>query len=179
MMTSFSGITFSNITQNMSIVPRLEYSTHLLSDIINTLENKRIEISKSNNCFLNENNDAEFQKSVDFEKTIVFAIEIVSQIQKRTFMISNIFDIPKILSSAILMIRTISAQLFGIFPECSLKLSELSVHLGSIVLDSAALTKAKCDFNLANAESTIFLDEVKLMVDSKINKLYPNFEFLK
>jgi hypothetical protein len=51
--------------------------------------------------------------------------------------------------------------------------------LGSILLDSAALTKAKFDFGNSNDESSIFLDEVKLIVDSKISKQYPNLDFLK
>ena len=72
-----------------------------------------------------------------------------------------------------------SVQLFDIIPNCSQKLSELSAHLGSIVLDSAALTKARFDFSQSNEESSALLNEVKLMVDSKINKQYPNLDFFK
>ena len=61
----------------------------------------------------------------------------------------------------------------------SQKLSEISVHLGSIILDSATITKAQFDFNQTNLDSTSFLDEVKLMVDSKINKQYPHLDFFK
>jgi hypothetical protein len=71
------------------------------------------------------------------------------------------------------MIRTISAKLFALFPLTSQKLSELSVHLGSIVLDSATLTKARFDFSKSNHVSSTLLDEVKLMADSKLNKQYP------
>jgi len=101
------------------------------------------------------------------------------QIKKRTIGISNIKSIPEILPSSIPAIRTISAQLFSVIPECSQKLSELSVHLGSIILDSAALTKARFDFSQSNNESSMFLDEVKLMVDSKLCKQYPNVDFSK
>ena len=62
---------------------------------------------------------------------------------------------------------------------CRKKLSELSVHLGSIILDSAALTKARFDFSKSNHMSTILLDEVKLMADSKLNKQYPLVDFSK
>ena len=48
------------------------------------------------------------------------------------------------------MIRNVSAQLFIISSISSQKLSELSVHLGSIVLDSAVLTKAR--FDLTNSK---------------------------
>jgi hypothetical protein len=77
------------------------------------------------------------------------------------------------------MIRTISAQLFDVDIHCSQKLSEISVHLGSIVLDSATLTKARFDFSQSNEESLTLLNEVKLMVDSKISKQYPNLDFFK
>jgi len=88
-------------------------------------------------------------------------------------------SIPVILPATIPMIRTISAQLFDIDTNCSQKLSELSVNLGSIVLDSAALTQARFDFSQSNYESSTILNEVKLMVDSKISKQYPNLDFFK
>ena len=181
MMTdcSLGRIECVNISQNMALVPRLSYSNDLLSQIIGILKRKRVEIKKVNRIILNdfEINDKICQKSLDIEKTLVFSIEILSQIQKRTGMISGITSIPGILPPAIPMIRTISAQLYGVVPECSQMLSELSVHLGSIVLDSATLTKAKFDFSVSNEESALLLDEVKLMVDSKISKQYPNVDF--
>jgi len=179
--SSLSGIDYVNISQNVTIVPRLRYSNDLLYEIINTLKMKRNKIKKSNRIILSQFDCEEkiCQNALEIEKTFAFSIEILSQIQKRSYMISGIASIPKLLPSAIPMIRTISAQLFEILPECSQKLSELSVHLGSIVLDSATLTKARFDFSLSNEESTILLDEVKLMVDSKINKQYPNLNFFK
>ena len=178
---SLSGIEYENISQNVTIVPRLNYSNDLLHQIIQILKKNRNEIKKSNCAILSQfdREDKICQNSLEIEKTFVFSIEILSQIQKRIWMIAGITNIPKILPSAIPMIRTISAQLFEILPECSRKLSELSVHLGSIVLDSATLTKASFDFSLSNEESAILLDEVKLMVDSKINKQYPNLDFFK
>jgi hypothetical protein len=77
------------------------------------------------------------------------------------------------------MIRTVSAQLFVVSPISSQKLSELSVCLGSIVLDSAVLTQARFDFSKSNEKSAILLDEVKLMVNSKLNKQYPIVDFFK
>ena len=55
----------------------------------------------------------------------------------------------------------------------------MSVHLGSILLDSAALTKARFDYSQSNEEASTLLNEVKLMVDCKINKQYPNLDFFK
>ena len=93
--------------------------------------------------------------------------------------ISNIGSIPEVLPSTIPMIRTVSAQLFDLIPNCSQKLSEISVHLGSIVIDSAALTTARFDFSQSNYESSSNLNKVKLMVDSELSKQYPNLDFLK
>jgi hypothetical protein len=178
---NLAGLEHASISQNVTIVPRLEYSNVLLFEIIGALKTKQNEIKKSNCVILGESNylDKTGQKALETEKTIAFSIEILSQIQKRTGMISGITSIPKILPSAVPMIRVISAHLYSVLPECSQKLSELSVHLGSIILDSATLTKAKFDFSLSNKESAFLLDEVKLMVDSKINNQYPNLDFFK
>ena len=110
---------------------------------------------------------------------MAFCLEILTHAKKRTQRITGVTSIPQILPALIPMIRTVSAQLYDIVPACSQKLSELSVHLGSIVLDSAALTEAQFDFSQSNDESATLLDEVKLMVDSKISKQYPNLDFFK
>ena len=110
---------------------------------------------------------------------MAFSLEILFQIKKRTGRISDVNSILEVLPTTIPLIRTVSAQLFDIIPNCSRKLSELSVHLGSIVLDSAVLTKARFDFTQSNEESSSLLDKVKLIVDSKISKQYPNLDFFK
>ena len=170
-----------NISNSVSLVPRLEYSINLLDEIIEILKIKRYDLKKSNQDSVSDFNDTDdvFLKSIELEKIMIFSLEILSQIQKRIGSISDVYSIPEILPSSIPMIRIVSAQLFEIVPYCSQKLSELSVHLGSIVLDSAVLTKARFDFSQLNEEFLILLDEVKLMVDSKINKQYPNLNFFK
>ncbi|MEO2264550.1 MAG: hypothetical protein ABGW49_01545 [Nitrosopumilus sp.] len=172
---------YENTSNSVSLVPRLEYSINLLNDIIDILKIKRHTLKKSNKDLVSDFNDADdiFLKAIELERIIVFSLEILFQIQKRIGCISSVYNIPELLPSAIPLIRITSAQLFEIIPHCSQKLSELSVHLGSIVLDSAVLTKARFDFSQSNEESSILLDEVKLMVNSKINKQYPNLDFFK
>ena len=41
------------------------------------------------------------------------------------------------------------------------------------------LTTASFDFSQSNNESSTSLNEVKLMVDSKLSKQYPNLDFFK
>ena len=172
---------YENISNSVSLVPRLEYSINLLDEIIEILKIKRHDLKKSNKDLVSDfnNTDDIFLKAIELEKIMVFSLEILFQIQKRIRSISGVYSIPEILLSSIHMIRIVSAQLFEILPFCSQKLSKLSVHLGSIVLDSAVLTKARFDFSQSNEESSILLDKVKLMVDSKINKQYPNLDFFK
>lgn len=173
-------ITSANISQTRTIVPRLDYSSSLISDVIKVLKKKRNELKKSNKTLVVETEDEEqtCYKSIDVERTVSFCLEGLCCIQKRMNSASRIDLIPKVFPSMVPMIRTISAQLVEISPESSSKLSELSVHLGSIVLDSASITKAHFDFSQSNVESSTLLDEVKLMVDSKISKQYPHLDFL-
>ena len=178
---SVNTFEYENTSNSVSLVPRLEYSINLLDEIIEILKIKRHDLKKSNKNLVSDFNytDDIFFKAIELEKIMVFSLEILFQIQKRIGSVSGVCSIPEILPSSIPMIRIVSSQLFEILPYCSQKLSELSVHLGSIVLDSAALTKARFDFSQSNEESSILLDKVKLMVDSKINKQYPNLDFFK
>jgi len=181
MVKSYIEPECEQISNSVTLVPRLEYSSNLLSAIIEILTENLNDLKKSNYdlvIFFDETNKNHLS-SIGLERLLDFSLEILLQIKKRTIGISNIRSIPEILPSSIPVIRTISAQLFSVIPECSQKLSELSVHLGSIILDSAAITKARFDFSQSNNESTLFLDEVKLMVDSKLCKQYPNVDFSK
>jgi hypothetical protein len=170
-----------NISQTQTIVPRLDYSKNLLAQIIDDLKNKKSQLEKTNGLFLIEleDKDQACPKTIDLERTVCFSLEILYWIQKRIGSVSKIHAIPKIFPSSIHMIRTISAQIVDILPKSSLQLSELSVHLSSIVLDSATITKAQFDFGKSNLDSSMLLDEVKLMVDSKIRKQYHHLNFFK
>ena len=172
---------YANTFHSVTLVPRLEYSINLLDEIVEILKKKRNDLKKSNKSLVvdfDETNDTHL-KAIKLEQTMTFSLEILTQIKKRTGRISDVNSIPEVLPPTIPLIRTVSAQLFDIVPHCSQKLSELSVHLGSILLDSAALTKARFDFSQSNEESSTLLNEVKLMVDSKISKQYPNLDFFK
>ncbi len=172
---------YANTSNSVTLVPRLEYSINLLDEIVEILKKKRNDLKKSNKSLVVDFDETDIThlKAIKLEQTMVFSLEILTQIKKRTRKICDVNSIPVVLPSAIPMIRTVSAQLFDIVPHCSQKLSELSVQLGSIVLDSAALTKARFDFGQSNEESSTLLHEVKLMVDSKISKQYPNLDFFK
>jgi len=172
---------YSNTSHSVTLVPRLEYSANLLDEIVKILKKKRNDLKKSNKDLVIDfdETDKTHLKAIELERILAFSLEILYKIKKRTGRISDVNSIPKVLPSTIPMIRTISAQLFDILPNCSQKLSEVSVHLGSIVLDSATLTKARFDFSQSNEEASTLLNEVKLIVDCKISKQYPNLDFFK
>ena len=169
----------ANISQTRTIVPRLYYSSNLLARIVDVLEKEKSKLTKSNKVLITEYDDQDptCVKAIDLERTVSFSIEILYFIQKRIQTVTRIDEIPKIFPSLVPMMRTISAQLVDILPESSKLLSELSVHLGSIILDSATLTTARFDFSHSNIESSLMLDEVKLMIDSKLSKQYPLLDF--
>ncbi|MDH5462904.1 MAG: hypothetical protein OEY17_01580 [Nitrosopumilus sp.] len=169
------------ISNSVTLVPRLEYSLNLLNDIIEILEEKRNELNESNRHLVLDfdESDKTHLEAIRLEQTISHSLDIVLHVKHRTGRIFGIASVPEVLPASIPMIRTVSAQLFDIIPLCSQKMSELSVHLGSIILDSAVLTKARFDFSQSNKESTMILDEVKLMADSKLSKQYPNLDFSK
>ncbi|MFQ5476848.1 MAG: hypothetical protein ACE5DT_07460 [Nitrosopumilus sp.] len=178
---NISPLEYVNTSHSVTLVPRLEYSVNLLDEIVEILKKKRNDMKKSNKVLISDFDEIDnaHLKAIKLERTIAFSLEILTQTKKRTASISGVTSIPEILPTVIPMIRTVSAQLFDIIPNCSQKLSELSVQLGSIVLDSATLTKARFDFSQSNEESSALLNEVKLMVDSKISKQYPNLDFFK
>jgi hypothetical protein len=170
-----------NTSYSVTLVPRLNFSIDLLSSIIEILQEQRIELKNLNKHLIIDFDefDQSHLKSLKLEQMIVFSLDILFQIKSQIDLISGIQSIPEILPSSIPMIRTVSAQLFVVSPISSQKLSELSVCLGSIVLDSAVLTQARFDFSKSNEKSAILLDEVKLMVNSKLNKQYPIVDFFK
>ena len=178
---SVDSLEVENISHSVTLVPRLEYSMNLLDEIIDVLNGKQSELKETNKDLVHDfdESDKTHVDAVTLEHLVTYSLEILLQVKKSTRQISNVGSIPEVLPSSIPMIRTVSAQLFDIIPNCSQKLSEISVHLGSIVLDSAALTTARFDFSQSNTESSALLNEVKLMVGSKLNKQYPNLDFSK
>ena len=178
---TFDSIESENASHSVTIVPRLDYSVNLLGNIIQILQEKRIELKTANQQLVTDfdQDEPSHVKSIELEHLVVYSLEILLTIKNQIGSITGINSIPEILPSSIPVMRTISAKLFMLFPSCSQQLSELSVHLGSIVLDSAVLTKARFDFNKSNHLSSTLLDEVKLMADSKLNKQYPLVDFFK
>ena len=177
MLTKCDTIPY-NTSCHVSLVPRLMHSVNLLNVVIEILQKERNNLKQTNKCMnaCYDETDKNHFESLNLERILAFSLETLLEIKKHISDISNVNNIPEILPLNILTIRKTSAKLFDIHPICSQKLSELSVHLGSITLDSAMLTQARFDFGQYDQDSSNLLDKVKLMADSKINKQYPNLD---
>ena len=160
-----------------SLKPRIDYVTQVTHDVIKCLNQRRLETRKDNlKSYSKTHDNAKFISQLSFEKEIFHAMESLRHIQKRIRSISGLDNIIPLLSPTISAVRTIRSHLFHLVPEVRTSLGELSLHLGAIVVDCGHLTNGKFDFEKANHESERLMTEAKLIVDSKINKQYPNLE---
>lgn len=165
------------VPHSVTLVPRLEYCAGLLDETIRALEDSVAEIRASNLDARDPNGpDCD---SVELERTAIFSLEALLLVRERLRRISKVGMIPVTLSPLVPVARTVSAGLHRTHPDCCQNLSTLSIHLGSIILDSASLTKARFDFAQSCAESSAVIDKVKLMADSKISKQYANLDTFK
>ena len=163
---------------SVTLVPRLEYCAGLLDETVCILEQRTAEIRSSNRNIACDPDDFNWSHadSVERERTAVFSLEALLLVRMRMQRASDVGMIPGILSPLVPVIRTVSAGLHRMAPDCSQNLSKLSIYMGSIILDSAALTRVRFDFEQSGRESSVLLDKVKLMADSKISKQYPNVD---
>ena len=168
------------ISGSVSLSPRLEYSVNMLDEAVTIIQTDLAKISDSNKEIDDLGPDnPRTALLLETEQKVSFSLLVSLEVQKKIHSIHNVHSIIEILPSTIPVIRTISAELFDTLPFCSAKLSEISVHLGSIVLDSAILTKASFDFCHSSNEWSSLFDEAKLIANSKLCKQYPNVDFLK
>ena len=169
------------ISGSVSLSPRLEYSANMLDEAVTIIQTDLAKISDANREEIDDlgPDNPRTALLLETEQKVSFSLLVALEVQKKIHNIHSVHSIIEILPSTIPVIRTISAKLFDILPACSAKLSEISVQLGSIVLDSAILTKASFDFCHSSNEWSSLFDEAKLIADSKLCKQYPNVDFLK
>lgn len=116
---------------------------------------------------------------IEREKLARLAVCALSGVKCMLDNLSHVDSIPVIVSSVIPAIREISSRLYTDYPVYSVQLSEASSVLGGVLADSAIITGARFDFKRSNSSSSAMLDEAKLVVDSKLSKLYPNLDYTK
>ena len=73
---SVDTLEYENISNSVSLVPRLEYSINLLDEIIEILNIKRHDLKKSNKDLVSDfnNTDDIILKAIELEKIMVFSV---------------------------------------------------------------------------------------------------------
>lgn len=164
----------------LSIKPRLEYCFYLVDVILGKLQ-KRYEAVRDSNAELYSQEDVsiQFKKQIDTEAGLLCAIEILRTVKSRLKSITRLGNIAESVSPLVSLIRIVNSSVYSNVYSVAHDhdLIELSTTLGSIVMDSGCLAEAKFDFKQTNLESTQILDEVNLIVESKIRKQYPQLNF--
>jgi len=80
---SFDTAEIANASHSVTLVPRLDYSINLLDNIIDTLQEKRIEL-KTVNQYLVIDFDIDDQshvESIELEHLVVYSLEILLKIK--------------------------------------------------------------------------------------------------
>jgi hypothetical protein len=165
----------------LTIKPRLEYGVYLVDRISEKLQIQYEMVLDSNHKYYSQNRDfiadsPEFKKQVQLEAILLCAIKSLELVRKRLVSISQLSNIVEVLP-LVTVIRTTNSNIYSSLPHLSGDFVELSGILGSIATDSGSLVEATFDFKQTNLESKQILAEVNLIVDSKINKQYPNLNF--
>lgn len=166
----------------LTIKPRLEYSIYLIGMILEKLEQEFLNTHDANSqiyvrCSDDILENLDFRKQVEFESSLMRAMDVLNLAQNRLHLVSRISNIAEFILPLVFMIRIVNSNLYDDLSQTRNDLAELSTSLGSIVMDSGSLLEATFDFKQTNLESKQILDEVNLIVDSKIRKQYPNLNF--
>ena len=175
-------VTTDTIMRASTLKPRLDYATTLVDKTLDILIQKRSELSKINLSLYAKANKGitvlEFKEKLVYELEISRAIESLRQARRCLDSVFGLGNIMSVLAPTISIVRTVRSQLFGLLVDTDVYLGDLSLILGGLVIDGGHLTGANLDFEDANRQSCLLLDEAKLIADSKIYKQFPNVDFL-
>jgi len=175
-------VTTNTIMRTSTLKPRLDYATALVDKTLDILIQKRSELRKINLSLYAKTNKgiptSEFKEKLVYELEISRAIESLRQSRRCLDSVFGLGNIILVLAPTISIVRTVRSRLFGLFVDTDVSLGELSLVLGGLIIDAGHLTGANLDFEEANRQSCILLDEAKLIADSKIYKQFPNVDFL-
>ena len=175
-------MTTNTLMRASTLKPRLDYAAGLVDKTLDMLIQKRSDLRKINLSLYAKTNKgiliSEFKETLVSELEISRAIESLRQARRCLDSVFGLGNIMLVLAPTISIVRTVRSQLFGLVIETDVSLGELSLVLGGLIIDAGHLTGANLDFQEANRQSCLLLDEAKLIADSKIYKQFPNVDFL-
>ncbi len=173
----------NTIMRTSTLKPRLDYATTLVDRTLDILIQKKSELGKINLSFYAKTNKgfpiSEFKENLVYELEISRAIESLRQTRRCLDSVFGLGNITLVLAPTISVVRTVRSHLFGLISDTDASLGELALVLGGLIIDAGHLTGANLDFQEANQQSCLLLDEAKLIADSKIYKQFPNVDFLQ
>lgn len=153
----------------VTISPRLSYSVGLAESVLGRIDGALKAVRSANA-------DEPDRYGVGTERRLAFCHEALSAVHGRLGQISDIRTVPDCLPAMIPAVRAIGAALHCQDVQSSRQLAGIASVLGSVLVDSAAITGAKFDFDRHNRDSQKLLNQAKLSADSKIRKQYPNLD---
>jgi len=161
----------------VSILPRLSHSMMLIDRIIATLRECQ-RVSRVSNRHLRHDLDTtnpDQVRALSHERIQTFLLQaLLAARSGLSREVCSMSEMPDTLLPVLFIMRTIRAQLFDMVPECGRQISEASVYVGSIIIDTAMLAEARFGTAGSNSRALEMLDEIKMTTDSKLSKQYPN-----
>ncbi|MDE1726634.1 MAG: hypothetical protein KGH89_05150 [Thaumarchaeota archaeon] len=175
--------TKNQIVRASTIKPRIDYATEIVDKTLEILAQKRLDLNRSNLSLYKQSDGASasfkvLEGGVRHELEILYAIESLRQVRRSLDCIAGIGNVPISLAPTISIVRATRSRMLSIMPALDFQLGELSLLLGGVIIDAAHIASSCLDFERANKESRILLDEAKLIADSKICKQFPNLDLL-
>ena len=143
----------------VALAPRLEYSRRLLH---RTAADLRLYAESPDRG-----------QDPESERALFFCQEAVRLVDARLG-VRSLNDISGTVTPAVWILRAASARLAGHLPDCSARLCELAVHLGSIAVDASQL--AGKDIRYSGQECSRLLESAGAAAEGRLQKLYPDME---
>lgn len=176
--------TTNQIVRASTIKPRLDYATETVDGILEVLVQKRRDLNESNMSLYRRSDGTReslkaLEREVRHELEISYAVESLRQVRRSLDSIAGMGNVPAGLAPTISIVRIVRSRMLSLLPATDFELGELSLVLSGVIIDAAHLASTCLDFEKANEESRMLLDEAKLIADSKIYKQFPNLDFLQ
>ena len=174
--------TESTVMQEATLIPKLQYASDLLSNIIEDLgklHREATRISKRRAAKQEGIGSNSLVCAVTNERLVALAFESTYLSHLKLCRLEMISSISRVIPSIIPVIRAASSQSYTVAPHSSASLCEVAAILGSVAMDAALMAKTSIDYELRVEQSDRTLKHVKSIVDSKLSELYPKLDLTR
>ena len=172
----------SAASQKATIMPRLERAVGLVERAIDEIHGLHAEASRTSRRVGSCGSGIDSSVMIDavsVERLLALAHESA---RGAHFLLRGAGDMRGLaiaLPTAISVIRAAASQSHAVAPESSADLGEAAGILGSVALDAALIASTQIRYDLCVCRAAESLEHAKLIVDSKLSKLYPKLDFAR